>query len=42
VALTPGIDFGENNTAKFVRIAYTKEEYALREGIRRIKDHLMK
>jgi aspartate/methionine/tyrosine aminotransferase len=42
VALTPGIDFGENNTTKFVRIAYTKEEYALREGIRRIKDHLMK
>lgn len=42
VALTPGVDFGKNNTTKFVRISYTKEEDALREGIRRIKDHLMK
>ncbi len=42
VALTPGIDFGMNNTNKFIRISFTKEESALKEGIRRIRDYLMK
>ncbi len=42
VAVTPGIDFGNNKTDRFIRIAYTREEEALREGLNRLKAYLMK
>ncbi len=37
VALTPGVDFGKNNTKKRIRLAYTRDEKVLLEGIRRIR-----
>lgn len=40
VAVTPGVDFGENRTGEYVRFAYTKEESLLREGIERIRNFL--
>ncbi|QWK20023.1 MAG: pyridoxal phosphate-dependent aminotransferase [Hydrogenobacter thermophilus] len=42
VAITPGTDFGKNKTKNFVRFSYTKDEEALREGLRRIKNYLIK
>ncbi len=41
VAITPGIDFGKNNTAYKIRISYAKDGGSLKEGARRIRDYLM-
>lgn len=37
VAITPGTDFGENNSERFVRIAFTTSMEDLQEGIARLK-----
>lgn len=37
VAVTPGLDFGENAPEKHLRFAYTTDIELLREGVRRIK-----
>ncbi len=41
VALTPGVDFGKNNTHKFVRLAYTRKQEELRLAIERLKEYLL-
>lgn len=38
VAITPGIDFGSNQTKRYVRLAYTRALEELKEGVRRIKE----
>ncbi|RMA97889.1 pyridoxal phosphate-dependent aminotransferase [Hydrogenothermus marinus] len=40
VAITPGIDFGKNNTEKYIRFAYTKDIKHMEEGIKRLKEFL--
>lgn len=40
VAITPGIDFGENNTEKYIRFAYTKDIEHMEEGVKRIRAFL--
>jgi len=40
VAITPGIDFGNNNAKKYVRFAYTQDIKRLAEAISRIADFL--
>ena len=40
VALTPGIDFGRNQTEHYVRFAYTQDISKLKTGIERLKDFL--
>jgi len=40
VAVTPGIDFGENRATRSVRFAYTTGEERITEALRRIADHL--
>ncbi len=40
VAITPGVDFGENNTQKYIRFAYTKDINHLKEGVERLKSYL--
>ena len=40
VATTPGVDFGNNGTKKYLRFAYTREIEHMREGIERIKKYL--
>jgi aspartate/methionine/tyrosine aminotransferase len=40
VAITPGIDFGENNAKHYVRFAYTQDIKILAEAISRIKTFL--
>lgn len=40
VAVTPGIDFGSNDTHKFIRFAYTRNIEHMKEGIDRIKAYL--
>lgn len=40
VAITPGIDFGKNNTNKYIRFAYTKDINHLKEGVKRLKAYL--
>ena len=42
VAVTPGIDFGENNTDKYIRFAYTKSIDHMSEGVKRLKEYLQK
>ena len=42
VAVTPGIDFGENNTDKYIRFAYTKSIDHMSEGVKRLKEFLQK
>ncbi len=37
VAVTPGIDFGSNNTNKYIRFAYTRNIDHMAEGIKRLK-----
>ncbi len=37
VAVTPGVDFGSNNTSRYIRFAYTRAIDELREGVRRIR-----
>jgi len=36
VAITPGLDFGENNPQQYIRFAYTTDLPKLKEGIRRL------
>ena len=40
VAITPGVDFGNNNTEKYVRFAYTRNIEELKEGVLRLKNYL--
>lgn len=40
VAITPGIDFGENKANTFVRFAYTTSIERLKEGMKRLNDYL--
>lgn len=40
VAITPGIDFGSNETERFVRLAFTRPASELKEGIKRINAFL--
>lgn len=40
VAITPGIDFGENNPQGHVRFAYTVAQNKLEEGVARLARHL--
>ncbi len=42
IAVTPGVDFGNNNTNRYIRFAYTKEINHLKEGIERLKSYLGK
>lgn len=40
VAITPGVDFGKNNTDIYIRFAYTRDINHMEEGIKRLKNHL--
>jgi aspartate/methionine/tyrosine aminotransferase len=40
VGITPGVDFGKNNTHKYLRFAYTREISHLKEGVSRIREYL--
>jgi len=40
VAVTPGVDFGVNDTNKYLRFAYTRNIDHMAEGIRRLKEYL--
>ncbi len=40
VAITPGIDFGENKANTFVRFAYTTSIERLEEGVKRLNNYL--
>ena len=40
IATTPGVDFGENNTDKYIRFAYTREIEHMKEGVERLKRYL--
>jgi aspartate/methionine/tyrosine aminotransferase len=40
VASTPGVDFGLNDTHKYIRFAYTREIEHMAEGIKRLKKYL--
>jgi len=40
VAITPGVDFGNNNTDKYIRFAYTKSIEHMKEGVERLKKYL--
>jgi aspartate/methionine/tyrosine aminotransferase len=40
VAVTPGVDFGKNNTERYVRFAYTNRLERLKEGVERIRRFL--
>ena len=40
VAITPGIDFGNNKPGEYVRFAYTTSIERLKEGVKRISDYL--
>ncbi|MEW6110164.1 MAG: aminotransferase class I/II-fold pyridoxal phosphate-dependent enzyme [Nitrospirota bacterium] len=40
VAVTPGVDFGNNRTAHHMRFAYTQDISRLKEGVERIKEFL--
>lgn len=37
VATTPGIDFGKNETHRYLRFSYTRDRFHLQEGIKRLK-----
>ncbi len=41
VAVTPGVDFGNNKTNKFIRLAYTIDIEKMEEGVERIKKFLL-
>ncbi len=41
VAVTPGIDFGQNNTEKYIRFSYTRNIEHMEEGVKRLKDFLL-
>ncbi|MDK2792655.1 MAG: hypothetical protein PWQ25_1518 [Deferribacteres bacterium] len=40
VAVTPGVDFGKNNTNRYIRFAYTRNIEHMKEGINRIAQYL--
>ncbi len=40
VAVTPGIDFGNNGTNRFVRFAFTRNLEHMQEGVRRLERYL--
>ena len=40
VAATPGVDFGQNGTNKYIRFAYTRNIEHLSEGVRRMREYL--
>jgi aspartate/methionine/tyrosine aminotransferase len=40
VAVTPGMDFGNNNTEKYIRFAYTRNIQHMGEGVERLKKYL--
>jgi len=40
VAVTPGRDFGENETHHHIRLSYTRSEEELKEGVERLRDFL--
>ncbi|WP_320033563.1 aminotransferase class I/II-fold pyridoxal phosphate-dependent enzyme [Halarcobacter sp.] len=40
IATTPGVDFGSNNTNKYLRFAYTRDIEHMKEGIKRLKEYL--
>ncbi len=40
VAATPGIDFGRNETSRYVRFAYTSSQEMIREGLSRLEKWL--
>jgi aspartate/methionine/tyrosine aminotransferase len=41
VATTPGIDFGANQTNKYLRFAYTRDIEHMAEGVKRLKNYLL-
>jgi len=41
IAVTPGIDFGNNNTNTKLRFAYTREIKHLKEGVERLREYLL-
>ena len=40
VAVTPGIDFGNNHPERYLRIAYTRNVQYLQQAVERISDFL--
>jgi aspartate/methionine/tyrosine aminotransferase len=40
VAATPGVDFGQNGTNKYIRFAYTRNIGHMSEGIKRLRKYL--
>ena len=40
IATTPGVDFGENETNKYLRFAYTRDIKHMKKGIKRLKKYL--
>ncbi len=40
IASTPGVDFGDNKTKKYIRFAYTRDIDHLSEGIKRLESYL--
>ncbi len=40
VAITPGLDFGENRAQHYIRFAYTTDISLLEEGIRRLREFI--
>lgn len=40
VAVTPGIDFGQNKTNEYLRFSYTRDISHMKEGIERLKKYL--
>jgi len=41
IAVTPGVDFGANETGNKLRFAYTRDIEHMREGIERLKEYLI-
>ena len=40
IAVTPGVDFGENETQRKLRFAYTRDIEHMKEGVERLKGYL--
>jgi len=40
VAITPGMDFGEHNASRYVRVSYANDLERLKEGVERIRKFL--
>jgi aspartate/methionine/tyrosine aminotransferase len=40
VAITPGLDFGDNHPQDYIRFAYTTDMAGLKEGIRRLREFI--